>query len=256
MGIRIWTCCFNVYFERESLSRFQLRTIAPANKLYLIYMENFPLNNSERRENIIPELEIISDKELVDRIYQKKNLPQDNRFLPVDQGGVFKYFHLEDIIGANSYSETKKLYPNVSLGNEIVGLAELEEDPRNKANYWIKFISVDPKYQGKGYATLLINKIFEYAKENNYSLEPSFYSDEGEDAVPTEVVSACCELAFKAAFGDLSPDISRMTRREKVDVIEVEYEPGAAAFVRYRSIDNLLAPLLSAAGSTVALVRA
>ena len=76
------------------------------------------------------------------------------------------------------------------------------------------------------------------------------------DAVPTEVVSACCELAFKAAFGDLSPDISRMTRREKVDVIEVEYEPGAAAFVRYRSIDNLLAPLLSAAGSTVALVRA
>ena len=78
----------------------------------------------------------------------------------------------------------------------------------------------------------------------------------GTDEIPTEVVSACCELAFKAAFGDLSPDVSRMTRREKVDVIEVEYEPGAAAFVRYRSIDNLLAPLLSAAGSTVALVRA
>mgnify|MGYP003527977158 FL=1 len=65
-------------------------------------MENTPLNNPERKETVIPELKIISDKELVDLIYQKKSFPQDNRFLPVDQGGVFKYFDLEDIIGANS----------------------------------------------------------------------------------------------------------------------------------------------------------
>ena len=73
------------------------------------------------------------------------------------------------------------------------------------------------------------------------------------DAIPTEVVSACCELAFKAAFGDLAPDLGRTTKREKVDVIEVEYEKGVP-YVRYRAIDNLLAPLLTGIGSTFARV--
>lgn len=79
------------------------------------------------------------------------------------------------------------------------------------------------------------------------------------DAVPVEVVNACCEMAFKAAFGDLSPDIGRVTKREKVDVIEVEYEGGRAPFVRYRAIDNILAPLLkgdAGGDSFVRMVRA
>lgn len=143
-------------------------------------MENGHFNNLESKENISPNVEIVSEKELVSEIYKGESSPQDKRFLHTKHGGVFKYFHLEEIVGINSYGSTEKLYPKVTIGNEIAGLAELEQDPNNNTNYWIKFVSVDPKFQGRGYASLLIKKIFEFAKENNYSLEPSFYSEEGE----------------------------------------------------------------------------
>jgi hypothetical protein len=84
---------------------------------------------------------------------------------------------------------------------------------------------------------------------------PGFYSD---SVVPDEVQRACAELAFKAASGDLSPDLARLTKREKVDVIEVEYEPGGTPWVRFRSIDNILAGLMktTASGTSIRLARA
>lgn len=73
----------------------------------------------------------------------------------------------------------------------------------------------------------------------------SYYAD---DLVPAEVVKACAELALRAAAGEMAPDIGRVTTREKVGPLEVEYGPGVP-YVRYRAIDNLLAPLLMASTS-------
>lgn len=78
------------------------------------------------------------------------------------------------------------------------------------------------------------------------------------DAIPREVKYACAELAFRALFGELAPDVDRVTKREKVDVIEVEYADGFNVTKRYRAVDNLLAPLFGtgiAAGSNIRLVR-
>jgi hypothetical protein len=81
----------------------------------------------------------------------------------------------------------------------------------------------------------------------------AYYDDE---IVPVEIQQANAELAFKAAQGDLAPDVQRLTKREKVDVIEVEYAEGASSVVRYRSVDNLLAPFLKdAGGSSMAVSR-
>jgi GNAT superfamily N-acetyltransferase len=132
-------------------------------------------------ENFEPTVTILNKEDLLKRIYQGKSSPQDSRFLPVNNGGVFKYFHLEDIIGSNYFSKENKLYPSVQLQDKIVGISELEQDPYNENNFWIKFVSVDPLYQGNGYASKIIKKIFEFAKENNYSLEPSFYTEQGEE---------------------------------------------------------------------------
>ncbi len=80
----------------------------------------------------------------------------------------------------------------------------------------------------------------------------SYYSD---DVVPTEVRNACAELALRAAAGDLAPDVGRVTTREKVGPLEVEYAPGVP-WVRYRAIDNLLAPFLTtSAGASTMLTR-
>lgn len=74
------------------------------------------------------------------------------------------------------------------------------------------------------------------------------YAYYANDAVPTEVKNACAELALKAAAGELAPDIEQRVKREKVDVLEVEYAETGPQYAQYRAIDNLLAPLLSSVG--------
>jgi hypothetical protein len=79
----------------------------------------------------------------------------------------------------------------------------------------------------------------------------------GYDEVPTEVARACAELALKAASADLQPDLTQGVVREKVGVIEVEYDKFSPQATRYSFIDNMLAPFLkSRGGCSVPLVRA
>lgn len=74
--------------------------------------------------------------------------------------------------------------------------------------------------------------------------------------VPTVVANACAELALRAISGDLAPDITRLKKRVKVDVIETEYVDGATPYVRYRAIDRMLDPFMSGTAGGIALVRA
>jgi hypothetical protein len=70
------------------------------------------------------------------------------------------------------------------------------------------------------------------------------------DEVPIEVARACAELALIASSTDLSPPIGRRTIREKVDVIEVEYDRHSPLYTTYRAIDGMLAPFLTMVGNT------
>lgn len=82
----------------------------------------------------------------------------------------------------------------------------------------------------------------------------NFYFPSNE--VPLEVKNACAELALKSFTGDLSPDLGQRVLREKVDVLEVQYDQYSPQFTQYRAIDNILAPFLSKRGNTSkALVR-
>lgn len=123
--------------------------------------------------------EILNFENLIDEIYKGQNLPQDERFLADDKGGVFKFFEPNNLTSSNYKERGDRIFPVIRLNNEIVALSELEKNPYKDNNFWIKFISVDPKYQNQGFATKLIEKIFQFAKENNYSLETSIYTDEG-----------------------------------------------------------------------------
>lgn len=70
-----------------------------------------------------------------------------------------------------------------------------------------------------------------------------FYNDSA--IIPVQLKNAQMALAYKAAQGNLAPDISQAVKREKVDVLEVEYMESSNPVVRFREIDNLLAPLLT-----------
>jgi hypothetical protein len=75
------------------------------------------------------------------------------------------------------------------------------------------------------------------------------------DEVPTEVKNACAELALKASTDELSPDLGQGVVREKVDVIEVEYDKYSPQSPRYTAIDRLLAPFLSGSSASRTVVR-
>lgn len=80
-----------------------------------------------------------------------------------------------------------------------------------------------------------------------------YYPD---NTVPTMVVNACAELALRAITGQLAPDVKRLAKRVKVDVIETEYVDGATPYTRFRAIDLMLQPFLSGVAGQVSLVRA
>jgi hypothetical protein len=75
------------------------------------------------------------------------------------------------------------------------------------------------------------------------------------DKVPAEVKNACAELALKASADELSPDLTQGVIREKVDVLEVEYDKYSPQSPRYVAIDRMLSPFLSGSSASRSVVR-
>jgi ribosomal protein S18 acetylase RimI-like enzyme len=140
-------------------------------------MEGF---ENENKEDLPAVVETISAEDLQEIIYKGTSLPQDDRFLPIESGGAFKYFFVNDL--NNSFGGEKN-YQIVKVGDIIVGISELEKDPYKENNYWIKFISIDPRYQGRGYAKALAEEMVSFVKNRGGSLEHSEFSDEGKEKI-------------------------------------------------------------------------
>lgn len=138
---------------------------------------NKEIINFENKEEIKPISKTLTSAELEEIIYKGESSPQDTRLLPIEKGGVFKFFNINDLISI--YNKTDKFYPVIEINNEIIGMAELEESPREVKTLWIKFISIDPKYQNKRYSSILIEEIFQIAKREGFSLKHSTRTEEG-----------------------------------------------------------------------------
>lgn len=138
---------------------------------------DFEKSNRAEKEPII-KTKTITAQDLKDYIYKGELLPQDERFLSFKEGGVFKYFELEDLIDFRK--KESNFYSVVTVDDKIVGLSGLEKDPDREKNLWMTFVSIDPKYQGKGYSRKLVEEIFEFVQNQGCSLQLSIYSEEGE----------------------------------------------------------------------------
>ena len=64
------------------------------------------------------------------------------------------------------------------------------------------------------------------------------------NVIPTDIKNACAELAWKAAQGELLADLTQAVKREKIDVLEVEYSEFSPQTKRYVAIDKLLSKYL------------
>jgi hypothetical protein len=73
--------------------------------------------------------------------------------------------------------------------------------------------------------------------------------------VPLDVVNTCIDMAFKAAAGDLTPDLAQAVKSKKVGSVEVVYQDNSNAAASYRAADRALAAYLSGGGG-IRIVRA
>jgi len=134
----------------------------------------------ENVESFPVSVETMSREDLGQMVYKGELTPQDSRFLPIDKGGVFKYFFADDL---DNPFQSETIYQVVSVGDKVVGLSKLQLDPYKPNNYWIQFISVDPLFQGNGYAKKLAEEMVRFAKSKGCSLEHSMLSDEGREKI-------------------------------------------------------------------------
>ncbi len=143
-------------------------------KYCMIKNEQFD-NYKEKKEKI--SLEILERDELKKLIYQDSNIP-DGRFVDPDHGGVFHYFDLDEVI--NPLNQDRMVFPIIKENDLIVGIIDMEYSPTQERVAWVKGVSVDPKYQDKGYSSKLLEKMFEYAQRNNLILQISKYGQTGD----------------------------------------------------------------------------
>ena len=69
--------------------------------------------------------------------------------------------------------------------------------------------------------------------------------------MPAKFKSAVCELAIRANEGELMSDVERLTTKEKVGSIEVEYAQNADPATKYAYVASLLKPFLKSASAMV-----
>ena len=129
-------------------------------------MENSIKNNFE---SLPVETKTLTRKELEKIILDEDGFTvKDKRFLPKEEGGVFYYFRPEDLREVD-------YFPVVKEGDMITGIASLTKSPFTEKVFWMMSISVDQKYQGKHYATKLVEEIIRFTKEQGYELSVSGY---------------------------------------------------------------------------------
>ncbi len=138
----------------------------------------------DRPKPAAPEREVVLTRtctvdEMIERIYQGQPFPQDKRFLPTDEGGVFKYFWVDDLV--TPYEKRKVVYPIVEVDGVVAGLAKLRQSSDDPRVFCISFVSVDPYYQGRGYVRLLAKEIVSFAKAHGITLKATSYSQVGHE---------------------------------------------------------------------------
>lgn len=92
------------------------------------------------------------------------------------------------------------------------------------------------------------------AKVKRGNFKGEYYSSE---IIPPQIKNACAELALEALDANLRPTLDRggAIKREKVDVIEIEYMDFAPSQRSFTFVSILLKPLLESGGSMRKLVR-
>lgn len=119
-------------------------------------------------------------------------LPETRHPAPVaflDNGEMFK--RMRQRINKDVCKNIKYLCPQdrmedylvVERDGKIVGVLGYQKSPYEPDMVWLKFISVHPKYRNQRIAKLLMDSLFKFLLEEGYRLQPSIFSEDGEQYI-------------------------------------------------------------------------
>lgn len=80
------------------------------------------------------------------------------------------------------YSEARHEIHVVIRGpdGECRAMGGFQINPYDEEQLWIKFVSVRPRYQGRGYAREIYEQIYPWAMERGLKIAPGSFTDEGQ----------------------------------------------------------------------------
>jgi GNAT superfamily N-acetyltransferase len=137
-------------------------------KKYLIF-------ETKKNEKIIS-TDVYTSKEFSEYV---DNHNKSKRFYEFDRGGRFKYFLYTDFKNSYNTDPDSVRFFTVKENDLVVGLAHIEKSPYAENTYWLSYLSIDPKFENKGYASILSEFIFKWFKKHNLTFETSSYSSSG-----------------------------------------------------------------------------
>ncbi|RYF13085.1 MAG: N-acetyltransferase [Oxalobacteraceae bacterium] len=109
--------------------------------------------------------------------YRVSQGPDTYRFIYDNHPSVF---HDKRIKYFDPPESVREIHVIAEMGDLVIGMAGMQVNPHDTEQLWIKFISVDPAYQGRGIGKTLLRHIYLYADEHGFKMAPGSFSPEGE----------------------------------------------------------------------------
>lgn len=109
---------------------------------------------------------------------------------------------------------------------------------------------------------LILLKAMDYIETRSYSgtktdeLQDLEHPRNGETEVPQKIKTAQVVAAILIDSGEnLFPASTQAIKREKIDVIEIEYQDNSTAFTSYSQLNALISPFLNSIGGSFMVTR-
>jgi GNAT superfamily N-acetyltransferase len=119
-------------------------------------------------------IDVLSPARLLERIKSEKVNRDllDNK--PINGSDLRRLHYLR----ADTINEQTHI--TLSVGSRIVGVAGVRTDPYEASHLWVEHLSVEEKYQGRGFARNIAESIYDYALRRDQKVVPSAFSEDGQ----------------------------------------------------------------------------
>jgi predicted GNAT family acetyltransferase len=80
----------------------------------------------------------------------------------------------------NAADAADQIHVTLSQNQRIIGVSGPQTNPHDSKMLWVQHISVEPQHQGKGYASRLVESVYDYALRRSQKVLPSSFSAQGQ----------------------------------------------------------------------------